>query len=454
MAPALPAALPPVLPHAPLAGPAAGMPEMNCNAPILNLRVLRLHCENAAFLAAQLPFAQDSPAHRMVDLYDLEDRLSAHLEALALAGTAGLDLALEQLASADAEARSGELHVAATLALRLRPEADLARLLPVPVTPAEARMIGVAAADCPPATVAARIRRWLDGADPLASIAALTACRQRRADPGAALAPLLAHREPEVAAQASGLAGELGRVDLRPALLRLAAPEGGPGLAAARAAALLGDRGLAPEALSAALQPGCPPDQARRAAELLPLVLPAAEARTLLARLAGDARTRRWSLVACGALGAAETLDGLIGLMADPALSRLAGAAFCLICGARLGAENLELAEFPDDPEPDPATDSPRERFIDSHLYWPDPDRLRDWLTPRRARLPGGERLLLGLAAWTHAAPPDLPAELASRSQLELRALALEIACRRPETPLPNHRAPVRLAERGFVRSW
>lgn len=425
---------------------------MTCNAPILNLRVLRLHCENAAFLAAQLPLAQESPAHRMVDLYDLEDRLSAHLEALALAGPAGLDLALAQLAAADGDARAGEVHVVATLALRLSPEADLARLLTgIDLTGADAAQIGAAAAACPPEVAAPRIRRWLDGADPLACMAGLVACRLRRVDPGAALSPLLSHRVPEIAALAAQLAGELGRTDLLRRLLPLIGPEGA-GFAAARAAALLGDRGAAPAALRAALHPGCPAGPARQAAELLPLVLPAPEARALLSDLARDPATRRWSLVACAALGAVETLDGLIALAADPPFARLAGAAFCQITGARLGAENLELAVFPEDPEPD--SDDPLERFIDSHLYWPDPDRLRDWLAPRRARLPGGERLLLGLAAWTHAAPPDLAPDLASRNQLELRALALEIACRRPDTPLPNHRAPVRLADRGFVRSW
>lgn len=423
---------------------------MNCNAPILNLRVLRLHCENAAFLAAQLPFAQDSPAHRMVDLYDLEDRLSAHLEALALAGPVALDLALAQLAAADDAARMGEVHVAAALALRLSPEADLARLLPgIDLTATEAETVGAAASACPPEVVAPRIRRWLDGADSGACVAALTACRLRRVDPGAALLPLLSHRAPEVAALAASLAGELGRADLLPRLLTLIRPEDA-GFAAARAAALLGDRGAAPAALRTTLRPGCPADLARQAAELLPLVLPASESRALLSDLARDPDTRRWSLVACAALGAVETLEGLIALASDPPSARLAGAAFCQITGARLGAENLELAVFPDDPEPE--SDDPLERFIDSHLYWPDPDRLRDWLAPRK--LPGGERLLLGRAAWTHAAPPDLPADLASRNQLELRALALEIACRRPDAPLPNHRAPVRLADRGFVRSW
>jgi uncharacterized protein (TIGR02270 family) len=425
------------------------MPEMTVNAPILNLRVLRLHCENAAFLAAQWPLAQDSPAHRMVDLYDLEDRLSAHLEALALAGPVGLDLALEGLATADAGANRGELHVAAALALRLRAGAELAQLLPDPaLTMAAAEPIGLAAAMLPPALIAPRLRRWLDTADPIAVAAGLVACRQLRADPGAALAPLIAHPDPQVAAHAANLAGELGRVDLLPHLQRRIASEAG--IAAARAAALLGDRGAAPAALAERLTPACTADQARQVAELLPLILPRSEARALIAALSRDPRMRRWSIVACAALGDVDLLNGLITLMSDPVEARIAGAAFCQITGARMGAENLELAQFPEEPDDGPA--DPAERFIDSHLYWPDPDRIRDWLAPRAARMASGERLLLGLAAWTHPAPPDPPNDAAHRSQLDLRAWALEIACRSPEMPLPNHRAPVRLAPRGFAR--
>lgn len=422
---------------------------MSVNAPILNLRVLRLHCENAAFLAAQWPLAQDSPAHRMIDLYDMEDRLTAHLEALALAGPVGLDLALEGLATADSRANRGEVHVAAVLALRLRAGAELAQLLPdAALTMAAAEPIGLAAAMLPPALIAPRLRRWLDTADPIAVATGLVACRQLRADPGAALAPLIAHPDPQVAAHAATLAGELGRVDLLPHLQRRIADEAG--IAAARAAALLGDRGAAPAALAARLTPACPAAEARQASELLPLILPRSEARALVASLSHDVCMRRWSIVACAALGDVDLLNGLISLMCDPVQARLAGAAFCQITGARMGAENLELAQFPEEPDDGPS--DPVERFIDSHLYWPDPDRIRDWLAPRAARMAAGERLLLGLAAWTHPAPPDLPNDAAHRSQLDLRAWALEIACRSPETPLPNHRAPVRLAPRGFAR--
>ena len=143
-------------------------------------------------------------------------------------------------------------------------------------------------------------------------------------------------------------------------------------------------------------------------------------------------------------------VDGERVSFSDPVQARIAVAAFCQITGARMGAENLELAQFPEEPDDGPT--DPVERFIDSHLYWPDPDRIRDWLAPRATRMASGERLLLGLAAWTHPAPPDLPNDAAHRSQLDLRAWALEIACRSPEMPLPNHRAPVRLAPRGFAR--
>ncbi|EYD77437.1 HEAT repeat protein [Rubellimicrobium mesophilum DSM 19309] len=422
---------------------------MNWNRPVLNSKVLRLHAENAAFLARQVELARDGPVERLVDLYNFEGRLNGHLTALSLAGGAGLDMALEAL---DEGQGFGEILVALHLSLRLRPNGDLVAHLPANVlTASNAPALGAAVALLAPMVIGGRLRRWMGSADPLANLVAIEVCGRLRVDPRDYLGPLLTHGGDVTAARAARLAGEIGRIDLLPSLLDVLrhSASGLLRFDAARAATLLGDRSDAPSAL-AELPPEAPAWMWREMAELLPLVMPSDKVRAVIARLLGQEATQRWAVVAAGALGAPDTLDWLIRQMEVPQLARVAGLAFGLVTGARLGPENLELAEFPEDPD-DPAVEaSPVETFIESHTYWPDPEKVSAWLRHRRDRLVGGERYLLGAAAWTHPSPP----ESADRTQIALRALSLEIAIRSPRAPLPNWRSPVFMHDRGFDRTW
>ena len=422
---------------------------MNCNAPLINRRILRLHAENAAFVASQLRLGQDGPNFRLVELFDLESRLAGHLDALVMGREAGVELALETLAVA---AEYGEVFTVFHLGLHARPDLALSALAPPEaLTWDQVTALGSAAAWCAPDLMAARMRDWIGGLDPMAAWIALDVCGTRRVDPKGHLKPLLAHRHPRVAARAMQLAGELGRADLAPDLVRLAETSD-PDLRfrAAWAAALLGDRRAAPTILSALIGPATAPAQARMVAELLPLVLDDRAARAAIARLMSDRQTERWGIVATGALGAADTLDWLLRQMAEPVLSRIAGAAFCRITGARLSAESLELAEFPDDPD-DPVVEAcPQESFIEAKLYWPDPEKLAHWLAPQRSRFVAQTRYLLGLPAWTI----QPPIEAIATYQLDQRAVALELATRAPEAPLPNWRGAVVPEARGFARKW
>ena len=422
---------------------------MNCNAPLINRRILRLHAENAGFVASQLRLGQDGPNFRLVEIFDLECRLAGHLDALVMGRDAGLDLALETLAIA---AEYGEVFTAFHLCLHHRPDLALER-----IAPAEALLwdqvaaLGAAAAWCAPDLLAARMRDWITGHDPMATWIALDVCGSRRVDPKGHLKPLLSHRDPRVAARAMQLAAELGRSDLAPDLTRLI-EAADPDLRfwAAWAAALLGDRRAAPPALAALVTPETPARQARMTAELLPLVLDDRATRTAIARLMSQPLTERWGIVATGAFGAADTLDWLLREMAEPALSRIAGAAFCQITGAKLGPQSLELAEFPDDPDDPVVAGCPQESFIEAKLYWPDPDKLAGWLAPNRARFIPQTRFLHGVAAWTI----QPPIEAVATCQLDQRATALELAARAPDAALPNWRGAVVPQSRGFTRKW
>jgi uncharacterized protein (TIGR02270 family) len=422
---------------------------MNCNAPLINRRILRLHAENAGFVASQLRLGQDGPNFRLIEIFDLESRLAGHLDALVLGREAGLELALESLATA---AEFGEVFTVFNLCLHHRPDAALPDLAPPEVLIwDQVAALGAAAAWCAPDRLAARMRDWIGGQDPMATWIALDVCGNRRVDPKGHLKPLLSHRDARVAARAMRLAAELGRADLAPDLVRLA-ETGDPTLRfwAAWAAALLGERRAAPNILAALITAETPASIARMTAELLPLVLDDTATRAAIARLMSDRLTERWGIVATGAFGAADTLDWLLRQMAEPVLSRVAGAAFCQITGAKLSAESLELAEFPDDPDDPVVSACPQESFIEAKLYWPDPEKLARWLAPNRARFAPQTRCLLGVAAWSI----QPPIEAVATYQLDQRAVALELATRSPDAALPNWRGPVVPQARGFSRKW
>jgi uncharacterized protein (TIGR02270 family) len=422
---------------------------MSWNRPIFSPRVLRLHAENAAFLAGLVALSREGPATRQVDLYDFERRLSGHLDALRMAGPAGLQAAEDAMAET---AGPGEVFVTFHLSLLMRPSARLDDHVPgIGMTPEMLAALAQAAAACPADRIGDRVRAWLTGADPVGAEVALRLCSARRADPRDLLRPFLRHRAPGVRVAALRLAGELGRADLLRDVMAVLrnTPEAEVGFWAAWAGVLLGERDDAPVAL-AGLAPTAPANRQRAAAELFPLVMPPARARAAIAERMRTDATRRWAVVAAGALGAADTIDWLIRQIDDPLLSRVAGMAFCQITGARLGPENLELAEFPDDPDDPVLAESPVEAFIDGHAYWPDPDRLRGWLAARRGRFAPDARHLLGVAAWTH----QMPVDSLERGQLAYRALAHEFATRAPDARLPDWRAPVRATDRGFTRSW
>lgn len=422
---------------------------MNCNAPLVNRRILRLHAENAAFVAAQLRLGQDGPNFRLVELFDLECRLAGHLDALVMGREAGLELALETLAVA---AGHGEVFTVFHLCLHARPAVALSELAPADVLVWDCvEALAAAAAWCAPELMAARMRHWITGQDAMAAWIALDLCGTRRVDPKGHLRPLLSHRNPHVAARAMRLAGELGRADLAPDLARLTdTPDPILRFWAAWAAALLGDRRAAPAVLASLITAETPAPVARLTAELLPLILDERAARAAIARLMSDRQTERWGIVATGAFGAADTLDWLLRQMDEPVLSRISGAAFCRITGARLSAGSLELDVFPDDPDDPVVAACPQESFIEAKLYWPDPDKLAHWLAPHRARFAPQTRYLLGVAAWTLQPPIEATAPY----QLDQRAIALDLACRSPDAALPNWRGAVIPQPRGFTRRW
>ncbi|HEJ5219719.1 TPA: TIGR02270 family protein, partial [Pseudomonas aeruginosa] len=148
------------------------------------------HAEEAAFLALLRDYAVRAPHYDLEELAELDQRIEAHLDGLAIAGQAGHDALLEQL---DAHAQ-GEAFALAVLAMQAGDDALIGRMRACLAASPEARR-GFAAALGWLDWDQARpwVERLLASPEPLFRNIGLAACGMHRHDPGPALLSALGH---------------------------------------------------------------------------------------------------------------------------------------------------------------------------------------------------------------------------------------------------------------------
>ena len=406
--------------------------------------IVEQHAEEAAFLWFLRDRAVDAPHYALRHLARLDERVEAHVDGLRVAGEAGFEIALEQLA---AHQEAGELFAAGVVALesgdrgRIDPLVELAEEAP------EARG-GLAGAIgwTAPERLRPTIRPWLDSGRAFERWLGLVACSLHRADPASRLRQFLADPAALVRARALRLAGELGRADLGPDLRAALDREADADCRfwAAWSAALVGERGPAAAVLIGEVETGG--SQRQRALEVAVRIMSLGEAKAWLSRLNGDPAHARTVVIAAGQLGDPVAVPWLISKMAVPELARLAGESFSLITGVDLAYDDLET-DAPQDFQSGP-TDEPSDPNVgldpDANLPWPDPTLIQPWWQANATRFATGTRHLLGR-------PIDEPAchhALTTGFQRQRRAAALEPALLRPDHVLFNWRQPARTQQR------
>lgn len=146
--------------------------------------ILQQHAEEAAFLALLRDYAVRAPHYDLEELAELDQRIEAHLDGLAIAGQAGYDALFEQL-GAHAQ---GEAFALAVLAMQAGDDALIGRMRACLAESTEARR-GFAAALGWLDWDQARpwVERLLASPEPLFRAIGLAACGMHRQDPGAAL---------------------------------------------------------------------------------------------------------------------------------------------------------------------------------------------------------------------------------------------------------------------------
>ncbi len=317
------------------------------------------HAEEAAFLALLRDYAVRAPHYDLEELAELDQRIEAHLDGLAIAGQAGHDALLEQL---DAHAQ-GEAFALAVLAMQAGDDALIGRMRACLAASPEARR-GFAAA--------------------------------LGHDPGPALLSALGHADPAVLARAARTAGELRRRDLM-ANIRAYRAHDDPSLRfwANWATAQMGDEEALGPLRAFAGQPG--PFQLPATMVLLAWQ-PRDTSMAWIRQLMQAADTRRIGIQATGLFGDPVAVPWLIQQMRDESLARVAGEAFSLITGADLALLDLELEALPDyDPGPN---DDPDDEDValddDENLSWPEAERVSAWWRDNGARFVAGRAYLLG----------------------------------------------------------
>jgi uncharacterized protein (TIGR02270 family) len=392
------------------------------------------HVEEAAFLWLLRDTATCAPNYNLGHLGDLDERIDAHLDGLRVAGAVGWEACKEQLEWREA----GEVFVAACIALQTRIGRRVAHVLEIAAESSElARGFVAALAWLPIDDVQPTIYSLLKSRDAVTRRIGIAALAVHRRDPGTHLVDALADPHPTVRSRAVKAAGELGRRDLRPVSDGNAdCADPGVRFWTAWTNALLGDVRATSALCETAIQGGA---DALKACDLATRTMTPGAATKWRRYLADVDAGSRLAIVAADAHGDPAAVPWLIGLMADNASARFAGEAFSSITGVNLTACGLS-AQRPDGFESGP-TDDPSDDNVaidpDENLPWPRQAAIRAWWSQHGHRFTTGTRYLMG---WP-IGPDTIYHVLASGTQRQRGAAALELALRSPRQPLFEVRA-------------
>ncbi|WP_246099431.1 TIGR02270 family protein [Methylibium rhizosphaerae] len=403
--------------------------------------VVQQHAEESAVLRHVRSVLVRAPHVKLHHLRRLDDRIAAHLDGLAVAGTYGTQCCAAGLASPGA----GEVFACTVRAIEERDSRALDRLLAVTAELPDVKRGLLSAFGWVSARQLQGIARALLGApDALRREVGLAACRLHRADPGPVLAAALRDADPSVRRGALRAAAELGRTDLlEHALVMLAGEDEDLVFRAACSACLLGDRDASLRVLALFAQRKG--ERSWQAVSLLLLAGEFGQARQLVRDMAREAPAslehKRRLVQACGLLGDVQFVPWLIDLMTEDTLARVAGESFSLITGADLAALDLERKTAPEGVQNGP-NDDPEDSDValdeDESLPWPDRDLVQKWWQAHAGDLPAERRVFMGAVPGAEHC-----AKVLREGFQRQRAVAVQHLClARPGTPMFPIAAP------------
>jgi uncharacterized protein (TIGR02270 family) len=373
---------------------------------------------------------------RLPHLGRFDDRLAANIDGLSVSSELSIDILNRSLENTTASA----VFTFLVLAIDKNYSAILERLLLIVATKNESIPALLSAFGW---VTAANLRgittRLFASSPPLYRLVGLAACGMHYADPGLELAHALMDTDATLRARSFKVVGQLGATAYL-AVCTDALQDEDPECAyqAARASALLGDRGASVSALRRiALAPG---PRRSQALGLLLKLQPTADAQNTLKTLSQDPACVRLLIQGIGSAGDPHYVPWLIQQMQDLKLSRLAGESFSLITGLDLAY--LDLERKPPEGVDFGPNDDPNDDNVamdeDDGLPWPDVEKISAWWQAHGHRFAPGARYFMG--------EPPSPAHclnvLKNGFQRQRMAAAVYLCLMKPGTPLFNCAAP------------
>jgi uncharacterized protein (TIGR02270 family) len=398
--------------------------------------VIKQHVEDTAVLRATRTFLVTAPHVKLHLLRRLDDRLAAHLDGLAIAGDYGSKLAVTALERPS----RGNVFAATVRAIEDRNVLSLDKLMAISEAVPESQSGLISAFGWVSANDLRGITKaFLESTSSLRRQIGIAACRLHQANPGAMVVAALLDKDAALRKHALRVAADLGLVNHLSACID-ALPDENPNCAyqAARAGALLGDRGASVSALRRiALAPG---PWRSRALGLLLKLQSTADAHAILKALAQDPVCVRLLIQGIGTAGDSHYVPWLVQQMQDLKLSRLAGESFSFITGLDLAY--LDLERKPPEGVDFGPNDDPNDDNVamdeDDGLPWPDVDKVSRWWQAHGHRFAPGTRYFMG----EPPSPGHCLDVLKNGYQRQRMAAAVYLCLLKPGTPLFNCAAP------------
>lgn len=407
--------------------------------------VVSQYAEEAAFLHG----ARTSLLVSVITLPDLQacdDRLTAYLDGLAIAGEGGWASCDAQLETPSA----GAMFTSAVRAIEDRNQTRIDNLFTLTESAPEIRT-GLTSAFgwLDRERLQGIVANFLDVRDSLRRTVGIAACAMHRLDPGLVSARRILDPDPFVRRRALRTAGEIGCLDANPALVAAERDDDVDcRFWAAWSSVLLGNRGRALDSLTGLVTES--EGHRPRAFRLALQAVSKDDAHALLRRLAGDPSQLRWLIQGSGIAGDPRYVSWLIDHMHDDKAARLAGESFTLITGADLSAVQLDRPQ-PENFESGP-TDNPEDENVDMDpdegLPWPDPEKIEKWWAANSSRFHKGTRYFMGAPVTREHC-----IDVLKNGYQRQRILAAHYLCLlHPGTPLFNTSAPAWRQQRLLAR--
>jgi uncharacterized protein (TIGR02270 family) len=395
---------------------------------LVNEEVVARHVEEVAVLWNIRERAVHEPHYSLKDLERHDERLTAHLQGLALSGDKGWQLSR----TAADEGGPGELFATAVLAFangnreRMR-DVVLAASRQSSFTRAVVSALG-----------------WLEYSNVSTWVGALLAARSpehkrlgiaaaaiNREDAGPDLNDAIGNTDPALRARALRAVGEIKRADLMQGVKQsLTDRDERCRFWSAWTLTLLGDPdGL--DALAVFLERG--DSVGERAIRLAFRAWPPDDSRAWISRASKRPDLARQCVLATGLLGDPSSVPWLVRRMEIPELARLAGEAFTMITGVDLAFADLD--QEPPDGSPSATLtgeDELPELDYESNLRWPAPAKILSWWDVHQGAFQAGVRFLAGKPISRTSALETL----VKGKQRQRAAAALELALLDSSLPL------------------